>query len=329
MSGTQTEEARTPERDSFGITDILSRREGELPANLLQEDRPEPAEQPAAGAQNDAEAVADQLRRDAEAARARAAAAEQRAAQEAQRARQATDEVQRTRQAVYETEYNSVTTALANAEAERDRLQIEYGRAGESGDHARMGEISLRLGELGAELVTYRQGKQAFEAERAAQLRQPEPTQATPQPPQGEWTTVGMPKEQFLAGRTPTTQEWLRKNDRFFTDPSFFNVVSGADAIARGRGIAADTPEYFRFIEEQAGMTTPTQGRQQHGSSAPPSAPPSRDAPGPTGRNNRAGDIHISAEDRRIAEWMKVDPEQYVRDKNDLYARGELPHRRR
>lgn len=327
MSGTQTEEVRSPERDSFGITDILSRREGDLPAHLLQEDRPEPETQPAAGAENDAEAVADQLRRDAAEARTRAVAAEQRAAQEAQRARQATEEVQRTRQAAYETEYNSVTTALANAEAERDRLQTEMRSAHESGDSARMAEISLRLGELGAELVTYRQGKQAFEAERQNQLRQPQPTQATP-PQTGEWTTVGVPKEQFLATRTPATQEWLRKNDKFFTDPSFFNVVSGADQMARGRGIAADTPEYFRFIEEQAGMTTPTQGRQ-HGSSAPPSAPPSRDAPGPTGRNNRAGDIHISAEDRRIAEWMKVDAEQYVRDKNDLYASGELPHRRR
>jgi hypothetical protein len=321
MSGTQSDIPAAPARDSFGISNILAQREGALPPNLLQEDRPEakPETKPDTP-QSDAEGVADQLRRDAEAARARAVAAEQRAAQETRRAQEATAEVQRTRQSAYETEYNSVSTALADREAEADRLKAEMRVQAEAGDHARMAEISLRLGEVGAEMVTLRSGKQAFEAERAAKLRQPEPAPAAPASPDAE-------KERFLASRTPKTAEWLRNNDRFFTDQNFRNIVVGADAIAQGRHIPPDSDEYFRFIEEQAGMTTARP--QQSGSSAPPAAPPSRDAPGPTGRNNRGGDIHISPEDRRIATWMGVDPEDYVREKQHLYSIGELPHRRR
>jgi len=326
MSGTRTEPA-PPERESFGISDILAEREGELPPDLLpNQSAPEEPEKPAS-AKDDAEAVADQLRRDADAARARATAAEQRAAQESQRAREATAEVTRSRTQAYEAEYNSISSALADREAEADRLKAEMRTQAEAGDHARMAEISLRLGEVGAELVQLRQGKQAYEAERANRLREPEKREQPPAPT--EQTTVGVPRDQFLATRTPATQDWLRKNDKFFTDQQFFNMVTGADAIARGRGIAADTPEYFRFIEEQAGMTSAPSARQPRGSSAPPSAPPSREAPGPSGRNGRAGDIVISPEDRRVAEWMRIDAADYVKEKQKLYDTGELPHRRR
>lgn len=327
MSDTQSEPA--PARDSFGISDILAEREGQQPPDMLPNNERVVEEETKPSPQSDAESVADQLRRDAAEQRARAIAAEQRAAEGERREQQATAEVHRTRQQSIETEYNSVSAALTDREAEADRLKSEMRSAAEAGDVGRQAEISLRLGEVGAELVTLRQGKQAFESDRAQRLRQPEPAPQQQQRP-ADWSpTLNASKEQFLGTRTPPTAEWLRKNDKFFTDRSFFNIITGADAIAQGKGIAPDSPEYFRFIEEQAGMTQAPTRQQQRGSTAPPSAPPSRDAPGPTGRDNRQGDIHISAEDRRIAGWMKIPAEDYAREKAKLYASGELPHRRR
>lgn len=325
-------ETQTINRDAPGIADILARREGQLPPSMLPADTATEAEPPrteTTPAQDDAAAAAAELRRQNEQLQQRSAQSESaRLAAEAT-ARRATEELHRTRQNADDANYSTVTNALEARTAEQGRLKIELKSAGEAGDFDRIADINVRLGELGAELVQLRQGKEAYEAERGNRLREPPP----PAPaPTGEWTTVGQPREQFLAGRTPKTQEWLRKNDRFFTDKPFFDMVTGADAIARGRGIAADTPEYFRFIEEQAGMTQPTHNTpppRSNGSSAPPAAPPSRDATGPTGHTTRPGDIYVTPEQKRVAEWMGVDAVEYAMQEAELKRNGELPHRRR
>lgn len=325
-------ETQTINRDSPGIADILARREGDLPPSMLPpETTPEPTPEPTQSptpAQDDAAQAAAELRRQNEQLQARTSTAEAaRVAAEA-RERRASEELHRTRQNADDANYSTVTNALEARTSEQQRLRTELKSAGEAGDYERLADINVRLGELGAEMVRLREGKEAYEADRGNRLRETPP----PPPPSGEITTVGVPRGQFLAGRTPQTQEWLKKNDRFFTDQSFFSMVTGADAIARGRGIAADTPEYFRFIEEQAGMTqptSPTPAPRSTGSSAPPSAPPSRDATGPTGHTTRPGDIYVTPEQKRIAEWMGVDPVEYAREEAEARRSGDIPHRRR
>ncbi|HEX3587784.1 MAG TPA: hypothetical protein VH024_17425 [Candidatus Angelobacter sp.] len=331
----------TVDREPAGIADIMARREGDLPPDML---RPEPDElqperqKPEASPQDDAEAVVEQLKRDAEQLRSRTVQAEAHAAAEARRAREVHAELQRTRAGADDANYNTIANALEARSSEAERLKAQMKSAGEAGDFAQVADISQRLGEIGAELSNLRAGKEQYEAERNARLREP-PQPQREAPAHTEWTTVGVPRDQFLAGRTPKTQEWLRTNDKFFTDQSFFNMVTGADALARGRGMQVDTPEYFRFIEEQTGMSTPPRNTQSRGSAAPPATPPSRDAPTPTGRPSpRAGDVYVSPEQRRIAEWMfskmpggykPEDAEQYAREERELTARGETPHRRR
>ena len=331
MSETQT----VPDRDAPGIADILARREGALPPSMIptEPETPEP-EKPAPpprreSAADDAAEVAAQLRRQNEELQRRAATAEARAGQAETHAQRASRELERQRESAAEADYRTITSTLESLESEQQRLRSELKSAGDAGDWERIADINTRLGEIGGERVSLQAGKQAFEAERGRRLREPAKTEA---PAPSEWTTVGAPRAQFLATRTPATQEWLRKNDRFFTDQSFFNVVTGADAIARGRGIAADSPEYFRFIEEQAGMTEPTQqtapARRQE-SSAPPAAPPSREATGPTGRTMRPGDTYVTPEQKRIAEWMGIDPADYAAEDAELRRNGDIPHRRR
>lgn len=324
MSETQT----VPPRESPGIADILARREGTLPSSLLPPERTEPEARPTTTAEpeNDAAAAAAQLRRENEELQRRTSTAEAARIAAEQNARRAHSELQQTRQTAHDTEYSAINNALEARTAEQGRLKAELKSAGEAGDYERIADINIRLGELGAEMVNLRAGKDAFDADRGRALRDPPPP---PPPPPTEATTVGVPRAQFLATRTPTTQEWLKKNDRFFTDQSFFNMVTGADALARGKGIAADTPEYFRFIEEQSGMTTPPNPPARTGSSAPPAAPPSRDATGPSGHATRAGDTYITPEQRRIAEWMGVDPADYAADDAELRRSGDIPHRRR
>lgn len=341
---------QTVESDGPGIREILERMDGGQPTNLLPDDPP-PRDPPQQTAREDAESVADQLRRDAEAATARARASEQREAQERQARQRSDAELQRTRQASYEAEYSQVTGLLAEREEEAERLQAEHSTAADAGDHKRMAQIAYRLGKIGAEVTNLNVVKGQFENDRGNALRQPAPSAPPPAP--GEWTTVGMSRELFLNGdasrniqsRSEATKAFLRENDDFFTNPDVYNAVMGAHSLAIGRGaqqadgtfrkLTADSPEYFRFIREQAGMSgTRSQSR---GSSAPPSAPPSRDAVGPSGRA-RNGDLHISAEQRRAAEWMMKnmpggykpeDAQAYAIEQAELQRRGDWPFRRR
>ena len=328
--------------DGPGIRDILERMDGGQPTNLLQPD--EPARHDPEPPQEDAEAVAEQLRRSAEAATQRARQAEQREATERQQRQQAQRELAQTRQSRDETEYNSITSALSDRENEAERLKAEVRTAAEAGDHVRIAEINLRLGEIGGDLRDLRQGKSAFENQRNLALR--EPPASEPPPPTGEWTTVGIPREAFLNGdrargiaaRTEPTKAWLREHDEFFTDERVMNKVMGAHQMALGEGIKLDTPEYFRFIEEKTGMRAPPRQAPSRGSSAPPAAPPSREAPGPTGRNNGGGDIYVSPEQRRAAEWMlrgmpggftAEDAKNYAIEQAQLKQSGQYPLRRR
>lgn len=46
-----------------------------------------------------------------------------------------------------------------------------------------------------------------------------------------------------------TEQAWIDKHPRFNTDNDYFEVVAGADAAARRRGIKPDTDAYYEYVE--------------------------------------------------------------------------------
>ncbi len=287
-----------------GIADILEKVAAEVDgtepsrhADASHESQPRVEE--------DAEQAAADLRRQLdESRRAQAEAIRQRDAEAEERRRlQSTTEV---------AQITTLSTALESAQQRAETLKTQLQAAGESGDFRTMAEINLQLGRLGSEMERLEAGKSAFETRRTETLRTPVPARD--------------PIEADIAQRTPRTAEWLRRNRDFYTDAAFRNRVVGADSLAKGRGIQPDTDEYFRFVEEHAGVSN---------SSPPPSrtapsfaAPPSRQAPSMSGRQ-QGGDVHISADDRKIAEWMGVDPVEYVKERESLRSRGEWPHRRR
>ncbi len=73
-------------------------------------------------------------------------------------------------------------------------------------------------------------------------------------------------RQAILASTTPATRAWLENHSDILDDP-----VRGAEATlvhekAIKKGLGVDTPEYFRFAEEQMGYTvTKTQRQQENG----------------------------------------------------------------
>jgi len=314
-----------------GIKEILERRaaEGNPPTPETEQPKPEtpkPEDDPATVAAREIAAA----RREAADANTRAAESErQRIAAES--ARQAAV------QGAEDNGFTAIVTALAATEREKETLTAEMKTAGEAGDFARMADISARLGEIGGELRDLRQGRQAAETDRQTRLTQPtdrprqqeQPTAATATERQ-ILANLGVPnKERFLAQRTPQTRDFLYQYPQFFTDPAFHQRMVGADMMAVGRGLERDTPAYFDAVRKEAlGETTPPPRRETQ-SSTPPGTPPSREAPGPSGRQVQSGDVYVSQDDKTTAEWMGVDPVDYVTEKNRLRNNGEWPYRRR
>lgn len=299
-----------------GIKDILERR--------ANEDAVEPQDPP----ERDPETTAAE---ELAAWRTRATEAESRAT-EADRQRQAAEHDRAiAMRATEDTGFTAISTALTATEQSIDTLKTEMKTAGESGDFGRVAEIATELGQRGAELRELQRGKQQFEQTRTDRIARP--TQSQPSASSATERTIlgrlgAQTRDAFLSTRTPETAAFLRQHPEFFTDDSAFNRISGADTLAKGRGIQVDTPEYFKLIEKEAALSQPT--RTQGSRQFAPGAAPSREAPGPSGETRtRGGDVYVSADQKAAAAWMNVDPVEYAREEADLRRRGEMPYRRR
>lgn len=330
-----------------GIKEILERRAGggvSEPAPEHTEETPvvvEPTSRPDdEEAARQAREVAS-LRRTTADAEARAAEAErQRIDAERRRAEAETQRATAVHNAE-ETGLTAINTALASATRERESLQAEMRTAGEAGDFGRVGEISSALGELGAEIRELTRGKTSYEQDRQNRINNPpRPADPVAAPVVSDPTERGIlsnlrapSRQAFLDSRTPATRDFLYQHPEFFTDPAAHQRMVGAESMARGRGVVIDSPQYFEAIREASTMAQPTAPaivQRPADRTVTPGAAPSRQAPSPTGRSSGAGgDVYVSAEDRKVAEWLQVDPVEMVQERQDLERRGEWPYRRR
>jgi hypothetical protein len=313
--------------ESPGIADILARRTaGELAGEELQSAEAEP--------RDDAAEAAAELA----SWRRRAETAEQQAAAERRRAETAERDRVAAVQGAEDTGFTAISTALAATQQSIATLKTEMKTAGEAGDFSRLADISAELGRLGGELRELERGKTEVERQRTDRL-QDRPTQRQDRPADpiaGSETerailrNLNAPsREAFLANRTPATREWLQANPQFFTDDAVHARIVAADSLAKMRGIPIDTPTYFDLLRKEAALdATQRDNTRQQRRDAAPGTPPSRDAPGPSGRT-RTGDIYVTADQKTAAAWMGVDAVEYAEEQRRLEQRGEWPYRRR
>lgn len=336
--------------DTLEIKDILERTAAEDHGDEQHGTPPErtapPVEQ--LPPEEDAAQAADALRRQLAEQTRRAQTETQRRIEAERIAARATKEAGETRQNAVDANYTTVLTALDARNREAEALSGDYAAAMEAGDHRKAAEITMRIGKVGAAIEGLESAKQEMERQRQERLREPPKTEAAPAPaaPVAD-TTVGVPREQFLGRVNPTVADWLRGHDEFFTDQSFYRQCLAADKVLEAKGIYPNDPAYIAGVEGILGLTQSTttppprqQQQQQQRSAPPPAAPPTRGNPTLGGAPRPSnGDVYISAEDRRVAEWLYpktswdpkggVDPEGLVSERERLKSMGELPHRRR
>jgi len=244
---------------------------------------------------------AKELRRQLEEAKAaRLAEAAAREAAEA-RAQAAHAEAQRAQQTSQLSRTDQVATSLSAAEARIVALKAASVEALRSGDFDKGADISVQLGELGADIARLKQEKAALENQRQQTLRQPAQAED--------------PKEAYIRQQSPKTQRWLRDNPAFFDDKRLQSRVIGAHHSAVGQGIEPESDEYFEFVEKAAGMRQERPEPQERRAAS--GSPVSRSVDYGSGAQRASSDV-ISPEMRHWAEVAGVDPVEYKREHDRL-----------
>lgn len=239
------------------------------------------------------------------------------------RAREASGQAQQARGASEQHRFESVVNALNAASHEQSQIESQLATATEEGRFADAAKLQGQLARVASRVEQLEQGKAAIETARS----NPAPQQPASQ----------NPKEAYLASVSPKTAAWLRRNDRFFTDGKFQNLVRSAHTMAvDGRGLVPESDEYFRFVEEQAGLRQPEPVAQYQPvpEAAPqtvvqpaaqqrppvPAAPVSRTVPSSqTGVNGNK--ITLTPEEREMARHMFPKQKPTDPDPDVVYAR--------
>jgi hypothetical protein len=214
-------------------------------------------------------------------------------------------------------DHREVSTALHAIGSAQADAQRRYQESLEQGDFGEAAKIQSEIAEIAAEKRDAEKFKAKVEAAIERAKREPPPRQQSSDP-----------LEATLAQMTKPTADWLRKNPDFVTDPTKNARAMAAHHTAMAEGIAADTPQYFAFIEKQLGLAEEKSERSRDDRGrfereAPVQAPVSnRASQSSVGVPQRS--VTLSREEVNFCELNDIDPETYAREKVKLQANGEL-----
>ena len=247
----------------------------------------------------------DDLKKRLEAAEARAKAADA--------ARHAAEmEAYNARGAQQETNLHLVSNAIDTLRQSNEIAKANYTAAMSVGDYNAATGYQEEMATYAAKLLQLEQGKQALEN--------------TP-PPAAPQQRSADPVEAFASLLSPRSADWVRRNPQYVTDPRLNQKMIAAHNMAVADGHAADTDEYFAAVESmlqvkrstEAPLSAASEGTSRRSSSAPPPA-------APVNRETRGSSrvVHLTAEQREMAEMMKMTPEEYAKNMVALKKEGRM-----
>lgn len=242
--------------------------------------------------------------------KARLEAANKRAA-EAEAARLAAEQKAHGAQVtVQETNLQLVSNAIDTLRQSNEIAKANYKAAMSNGDYEAAATYQEEMSQHAAKLLQLEQGKQALE---------------TAPPPPAPVARPSDPVEAFAAQLSPRSAEWVRKNPQYVTDPRLNQKMIAAHNLVMADGHTADTDEYFAAVESILKMNPRAPTTEEPLSAA---AAPRRSAPppaAPVSRETRGSNVvRLTAEEREMAEMMRMTPEEYAKNKLALKKEGRL-----
>jgi len=206
---------------------------------------------------------------------------------------------------------NAIEAVKRNAEL----LKREYAEALSTGAYDRAAEVQEAIANNSYKLSKLVDGKEALHN------RVQNPTPAS-----------NDPVEQVASQLSPRSAAWVRSHPEYVRDPVKYESMLRAHNVAVAEGYSPDSDAYFQYVENRLGFRNepkaepeaeptsaaakPAQKRQ-----AAPAAPSSSVAGSGSGRTLVA---RLSAEEREIAEMLKITPEEYAKHREDLRKEGKI-----
>lgn len=215
-------------------------------------------------------------------------------------------------------EMTAVTTAIETSKSELAAAKQAFVVAHEAGDAMKMADAQEKIGDATASIRLNTSKKAELET---AAARSPktghEGRVEAPRP-------SGTPLERYIAPMAPRAQSWLRAHPDYIPsnmggDPVKNSKMMAGHYAALAENITEGSDEYFQKIEEHIGErdapvsaaavtkkagetdTAPAQRPAPRQRQAQPSAPPSRDAPGPDGGAPVSRTVRLTPEQQEAA----------------------------
>lgn len=238
-----------------------------------------------------------------------------------QRANEAATAEAEARGNVQTTQLDLVKGAIDRVTQANDALEDQYAAAMAAQDFKAAARAQRQMADNSAKLAQLDAGKNALE-------KAPKPTPRAP----------ADPVEKFASELTPASAAWVRAHPEYVRDPAKNRKMIAAHNIALADGEAADTPGYFKSIEEtlkiapiiakpiepdpdddpMAAAAKPANGSGRQPAAA---APVSRSG---NGNGSKPNTVRLTPAEVEIAEMMGMTPEDYARNKLALKKEGKL-----
>lgn len=258
----------------------------------------------------------ESLRRQLAEAQGRAADSDRRLREEA--ARRSALETE-----VVDSNLSTITTALDAAKQRVANAKAEQVRAFERGDYAAVTEENFKLAEAVAEISRLSDGKTAAELEKS-QGR-----------PRVEGRVQEQPRyvdkvEEFAAQMSPQSAAWIRAHPDAVHNGALNKKLMAAHNNTVLNDIPADTPEYFRYIEDQlypsredrGGIEVPLAPERSRSSQS--SAPVSRGNGGSLTRAPASNSVTLTPSQRDFCDQSGISYQAYAKNLVIAQKEGKL-----
>lgn len=217
-----------------------------------------------------------------------------------ERARQREAQIQRVQKQAYDSEADAISSAIAAAQAELDKAELDIENAISIGDAKGQAAAIKRQTIAASNLGRLEEGKAAAE-ERAKAAPSTEGIDVI--------DTWGLPS---------ITTTWLKNNRHWLTDAEKFEDLKGYQWQAKKAGIQPHTKEFLQFIEDRMnGVPEPEVAVEEPVKPKTPkvSAPVSREVPNSNGKRPASGKVTLTAAEVEAARISGISPEEYAKQK--------------
>jgi hypothetical protein len=239
---------------------------------------------------------------------------EKKAREEAQRQAQLASAAElKARSEVQTTHLDLVKNAIERINEQKVTIKKKYAEAAAIGDWDAAAEAQSQMADVAAQLTQLEAGKKQME-------KAPKPAPLV----------ISDPVEQFASGLSAQSAQWVRSHPDVVRDPVKNRKMIRAHEDALDDGLAADSPEYFAYVERRLGFANETKADDSALSqasaaksvrTAPASAPVSRSGNGAAPRSNV---VTLTAEEREMASIMGMSDKEYAQNKIALKREGKL-----